>query len=152
MQKQSSEPLVWELIKKNHAYLAKRNGIKFSFEPGNLTCLHKNRYSGIACPRHVDLRISGDGKGLQMRLKRERVSRKVGKSWHKANIHRDGHTFRSIRHVLKAGKYRRDLMGPAQRKAFFLMRSIQRHQNNLRTFRKKAQHKKAVRAKRAHKK
>ena len=49
------DQLVWEITKKNHAFLKSKNGrskrsgqIKFSSEPGNLKNLHTLQYSGIA--------------------------------------------------------------------------------------------------------
>ena len=152
MEKQTSESLVWELIKKQNAYLVKRNHNKFSFEPGNLLSRHKFRYSGLARKRVVDLRVNKTGKTIEMRLKRNNHPERMSKSWHASNIHRCDKSFRSVRHVLHAGKYRRDLYGPAQRKAFFLLRSIGRHEKNGRYLKHKADRKKLVKDKRHQKK
>lgn len=152
MEKQTSESLIWELVKKRHAFLVERDGSKFSFEPGNLLNRHKFRYSGLARKRCVDLRVNNTGKTIEMRLKKTNKPQLLRKSWHHSNIHRNSKSFKSVRNVLKSNKYRRDLYGPAQRKAFFLLRSVVRHEKNARKLKKKLERRKAVKAKQNKKK
>lgn len=56
------EALVFEIVKKNHCFLQKRNGrtnrsgrISFSTEPGNLKNIHSSKFSGISKDRTIDI-------------------------------------------------------------------------------------------------
>jgi len=75
-----SNEIVWSVLRKNHAYLVKRDGVTFSSERGNLRNTHGFRGSGLANSKTVDLRAveaavkSGDvtagaETGLTLRLR-----------------------------------------------------------------------------------
>ena len=64
---QISDALLWELTKKNTSFMKKVNGrtkrsgcVKFSTEKGNLKCLSKAAYSGLANAKTVDIIITED--------------------------------------------------------------------------------------------
>lgn len=59
---QISDSLLWELTKNNTSFMKKVNGrtkrsgcVKFSTEKGNLKCLSKATYSGLANAKTVDI-------------------------------------------------------------------------------------------------
>ena len=63
------DSLVWELTKRNHSFLKKRNGrskrsgkVEFSSEKGNLKSLNQFKYSGIANSRVYDIACTEDNK------------------------------------------------------------------------------------------
>jgi large subunit ribosomal protein L28e len=44
----ASVDLQWELVRKNNAFIVKRNGYTFSTEPTNLANKHSYKFSGLA--------------------------------------------------------------------------------------------------------
>ena len=69
---QISDSLLWELTKNNTSFMKKVNGqtkrsgcIKFSTEKGNLKCLSKAAYSGLANSKTVDI-VATDEKQAHM--------------------------------------------------------------------------------------
>jgi large subunit ribosomal protein L28e len=128
-----SSSLIWEVVKRQNSFLVKRDGCKFSREPGNVTGTNKHKFSGLANRRSVDIRVEKKkGKTIEMRLKKRGSTHKVANRWRSTNIHNAQQSFKSVRHVIKAGRYRRDLMGLAQKRAWILLRSIARHAANTR--------------------
>jgi hypothetical protein len=64
---QISDSLLWELTKKNTSFMKKVNGqtkrsgsIKFSTEKGNVKCLSKAAYSGLANSKTADIIVTDD--------------------------------------------------------------------------------------------
>jgi len=64
---QISDALLWELTKNNTSFMKKVNGrtkrsgcVKFSTEKGNLKCLSKAAYSGLANSKAVDITAEDD--------------------------------------------------------------------------------------------
>eukprot|EP01089_Gocevia_fonbrunei_P016687 TRINITY_DN5238_c0_g1_i2.p1 TRINITY_DN5238_c0_g1~~TRINITY_DN5238_c0_g1_i2.p1 ORF type:complete len:183 (-),score=39.87 TRINITY_DN5238_c0_g1_i2:63-611(-) len=61
--------IIWDCIRKHNSFLIRRDGHRFSSEPGNLTNLHSKRWSGIANKKTIDVALSPDGNGLSMTFK-----------------------------------------------------------------------------------
>ncbi|KAG0167585.1 hypothetical protein DFQ28_011601 [Apophysomyces sp. BC1034] len=59
-----SADLVWELIKNNNSYIVKKNGVKFSSEPNNLTNLHSYKFSGLANKKTAA--VQGAARGVRV--------------------------------------------------------------------------------------
>eukprot|EP01132_Coremiostelium_polycephalum_P010816 gene10816-13250_t len=57
-----SQDLIWNVIRKNHAFKVERNGVVFSSEPGNLRNKHSLKYSGLARKTTIDVAPTADGK------------------------------------------------------------------------------------------
>merc|ERR1711937_275171 len=77
------DSLVWEVTKRNHSFLKKKNGktkrsgtIEFSTEQGNIRSLNKFKYSGIANSKVYDVVPTSDNKA-QLVIK---TASKAGKS------------------------------------------------------------------------
>lgn len=79
-----SSQLVWELVKKNHAFLRKNaavNGALFSGEPGNLANKHSYKYSGLAnraSTVDVALAPSGDAIVVAKSSKKSKAGKLAG--------------------------------------------------------------------------
>jgi len=56
--------VIWSVIRKNHSYLVKRDGVTFSREKGNLRNTHGFRGSGLANSKTVDLSLVESAGGL----------------------------------------------------------------------------------------
>jgi len=70
-----SQELTWSLLKKHNSFLVRRNGVKFSSEPGNLKNLHKFKYSGLANKKVIDVQPNGKDKGVVVSRKTPRASK-----------------------------------------------------------------------------
>ena len=70
--------LIWQCIRDNHAYLKKGRGPKvLSAEPGNITNVHNNKFSGLSGKRVASLTIATKGKKDEIVLsKKTTVSKK----------------------------------------------------------------------------
>jgi len=60
-----SNDVVWAVLRKNHSFLVKRDGVTFSSERGNLRNLHGIRGSGFANSKTVDLSLVESTGGLK---------------------------------------------------------------------------------------
>ncbi|KAH7825679.1 putative ribosomal protein L28 [Monocercomonoides exilis] len=121
-----SNSLVWELVKRNSSYLVKRDGALFATEPGNLTCLNRKRFSGLANKRAVNIKYAKGGKKIEVHLKRRPARRHPAKAWRVSKIKTNKHSVAAVRNILKHGGYRRDLIGPAVKRASILLRAMGR--------------------------
>src|SRR3989338_3835231 len=71
----SSPALVWEVIRNhNNAFVIKRQGRKFSTEPGNLMNKHSPKFSGVSNDRVVD--VFQAGRRVKVMTKCTKASRK----------------------------------------------------------------------------
>ena len=57
-----SADLQWQIIRNNHSFLVKRDGIVLSAEPANLTNTHSFKFSGLANTNTVAVNANKDGK------------------------------------------------------------------------------------------
>jgi large subunit ribosomal protein L28e len=110
----ASTDLIWHLVKKNNAFLVKRDRCSFSSEPGNLRNLHARRFSGLAQTRAVDIQAAADGKGVVLAVKAGKTGlrRKPAQEWRKTSLKKD---FRRTARAIKGAtrKYRSDLTSAA---------------------------------------
>jgi large subunit ribosomal protein L28e len=120
-----SNDLIWELIKRKSSFLVHRDGLTFSREPGNIKNVNQKRYSGLANAKAIDVHID-KSHNLQLSLKKTKPGRKVANTWTNFKIARGKEMFKKIRNVLRQNKYRKDLEGGAQKRAFILARADQR--------------------------
>lgn len=112
------DQLVWEVTRKNHSFLHKKNGrtkrsgcVKFSREPGNVKSLHMLQYSGIANSQTVDVQCGPGNRTQLVKKAARRAGRKGGgNSLVVSNVNKDFR--RAVPHILKQTTdvyYRRDL-------------------------------------------
>jgi large subunit ribosomal protein L28e len=119
-----SSALVWELVKRNSSFLVRRDGKTFSREPGNVMNVNRKRFSGLANSKAINVHLVK--KNLQLGLKKRSSKNKVAKSWQEFKIGKGKEIFQKIRKVIRNGRYRRDLEGLAQKRAFILSRAADR--------------------------
>lgn len=116
------DSLLWEVTKRNHCFLKKRNGrtartgkVEFSSEKGNIKSLNQFKYSGIANSRVFDVRCTADNKA-------ELIIKTAGKCATQPNktnavIALNKSDFRKVEKTIKnttsAVFYRRDLEAAA---------------------------------------
>ena len=111
------DQLVWEITRKNHSFLKKKNGrskrsgtISFSVEPGNVKSLHQLKYSGIANSTVADVQCSKDNRAQLVRKTASKCATKPNQTLVVSNINKDFR--RAVPHILKQTSdvyYRRDL-------------------------------------------
>jgi len=121
---QISDSLLWELTKKNTSFMKKVNGrtkrsgcVKFSTEKGNLKCLSKAAYSGLANSKTVDI-IATEENQAHLVKKSSKKHHQFPKLGHVVtHIKKD---FRRAEHVIKTqvvdNFYRPDLKDAAMAK------------------------------------
>ncbi|KAM0932536.1 putative ribosomal protein L28e [Dioscorea sansibarensis] len=64
-------PLVWEIVKKNNAFLVKQFGngnakVQFTKEPNNLYNVHSYKHSGLANKKSVSIQPGGEGLSVML--------------------------------------------------------------------------------------
>jgi hypothetical protein len=70
--------LIWQCVRDNHAYLKKGHGPKvLSAEPGNLTSIHNNKFSGLSGRKVAGLSVVTKGKKQQITLSTKLFSDKA---------------------------------------------------------------------------
>ncbi len=121
--------LIWECIRDNHAYLKKGNGPKvFSAEPGNITNLHSNKFSGLAGRKVAGLTVVKSGKKETVTL----VTKPVGgkRACPKSLFNGTGISKNATRATksiaAKLAGYRPDLVGAAVSKFQKIKQSLRR--------------------------
>lgn len=110
-----ADQLVWECIKKNNAFLKKKNGstkrsgkVEFSSEAGNVKSLNKFQYSGIANSQAVSVICTEDNKTQLVKKSASKSGTETGVR--KINVKKDFR--RSVNVIAKQTTdvfYRRDL-------------------------------------------
>ena len=64
--------LIWQCVRENHAFLKKGHGPKvLSAEPGNLTGIHNNKFSGLSGRKVAGLSVVTVGKKQTITLVRK---------------------------------------------------------------------------------
>jgi large subunit ribosomal protein L28e len=115
------DQLLWECVKKNHAFLKKRNGctkrsgaVQFSTEPGNLKSIHQFKYSGLANHQVLDVVTGPDNKAQLVKKAGSKSGSQPKKTLTKIRINKDFRRSSSV--VTKQTTdvfYRRDLQAAA---------------------------------------
>jgi large subunit ribosomal protein L28e len=115
------DQLVWELTKRNNAFLKKKNGhtkrsgaIQFSVEKGNLKSLNQLKYSGIANTKVTDIVFTKKDGAELVTKSASKCHTKPNKAMTSANISKDFRRSESI--IVKQtvdNFYRRDLKAAA---------------------------------------
>mmetsp|Transcript_29857 Transcript_29857/g.97705 ORF Transcript_29857/g.97705 Transcript_29857/m.97705 type:complete len:124 (+) Transcript_29857:52-423(+) len=114
-----SDQLVWQLVKKNHCFLVKRNGVQFSREPCNLTNANSYKYSGL---RTKAVGLSEEDKKVVFTIRTPKAASTPAKN------NRQHKLSRSMRRATKAVEFqtatRADLRKAAQARLAALNASI----------------------------
>jgi large subunit ribosomal protein L28e len=97
------DQLAWELTKRNHAFLHKKNGhtkrsgaIQFSSEQGNLKSLNQLKYTGLANTKVTDVVFTKDHGAQLIRKVASKCHSQPKKSSAKTNIYKDFRRSESI--------------------------------------------------------
>lgn len=115
-----SDQLVWQLVKKNHSFLVKRDGVQFSREPCNLTNTNSYKFSGLRS-KAVGLSETADKK-VAFTIRTPKAASKPARNNQQHKLSR------SMRRATKAVEYqtatRADLRKAAQARLAALNASI----------------------------
>ena len=126
----TSDALVWEIVKNNNSFMKKVNGrtrrsgsVRFSVERGNLMSKSSYKYSGLANSKTIDISPSSDNRAtLTLKTKKAGTSGKKGKT--AIPLNKD---FRRVEHIIKSQStdnyYRPDLKSEALAKYTAVYRS-----------------------------
>eukprot|EP00735_Rhodelphis_limneticus_P004484 TRINITY_DN16075_c0_g1::TRINITY_DN16075_c0_g1_i1::g.13822::m.13822 TRINITY_DN16075_c0_g1::TRINITY_DN16075_c0_g1_i1::g.13822 ORF type:complete len:149 (+),score=52.77,sp/O82204/RL281_ARATH/42.62/5e-22,Ribosomal_L28e/PF01778.12/5.1e-33,Ribosomal_L24e/PF01246.15/0.063 TRINITY_DN16075_c0_g1_i1:50-448(+) len=115
-----SSELIWQVIRKNNAYLVKRDGLQLSSEAANLTHQHSYKFSGLANKKAVAI-TAIDG-GCKLSIKKKTASRKPASGNATQELKRD---FRRVARSISGAldSYRPDLKKAALAKWSAIYRS-----------------------------
>jgi hypothetical protein len=70
--------LIWQCVRNNHAYLKKGHGPKtFSAEPGNMTNIHNNKFSGLSGKNVAGMTVVTKGGKSKIQLVKKTTSGKA---------------------------------------------------------------------------
>lgn len=125
-----SADLQWQLIRENHSFLVKRDGILLSAEPANLSNRHSFKFSGLVNNKTVAVNADKAGKiTLVTRKTSGDSSRFIVKSSLKTPLNRNmrSHSSRAARTIVantSRAYYRRDLTKFAVARYHALNRSV----------------------------
>merc|ERR1711974_450340 len=105
-----SSALIWQCVRNNSSFLKKqRNCISMTNEPGNLTSVNAQRFSGLANDRTVGLDLTGKKQHITLSLKKKSL-RKVKNAQHKTVLSRDSKkAVAKLDELLIKANYRKDL-------------------------------------------
>ena len=120
-----SAELIWQIVRKNSCFLVKNQGLTLTKEPGNLTKLNTFKANGYVNNKSVGVEAAADGKGVVLSLRTKAAeTNKPAKAVSSTTITKGSRAaIKSIRNVLNAGSYRRDLVDPAVRRASAILKS-----------------------------
>ncbi|KAA6373238.1 MAG: hypothetical protein EZS28_031235 [Streblomastix strix] len=121
-----SNALIWQIIRKNNAYLVKRDHVIFSKERGNVANLNRQRFSGLANHHAVDIHLNKNGTKIEASLKKNFWWKHPAKLWKTTNIKRNKSTLKKVRHLLKHSRVNNRVSPAAQLRAYSLIRQIAR--------------------------
>ncbi|CAN2387930.1 ribosomal protein L28 [Pristimantis euphronides] len=119
-----SAQLQWMILRNCSSFLIKRNKQVYSTEPNNLKARNSYRYNGLIHRKTVGVEPAADGKGIIVVLKKRAGQRKPSTSYEKITINKNSRaTLKSVRHIIRRNKYRKDLRMAALRRASAILRS-----------------------------
>jgi Ribosomal L28e protein family len=111
------EQLLWECVRKNNAFLVKKNGhtkrsgkVAFSSEKGNLKSMHMIKYSGLVNPKAIDIVSTVDNKTSLFKKTASKCDVNPSKSKQVSNIRKDFvRSVKTLNKVAVDNYYRPDL-------------------------------------------
>ncbi|KAG9242571.1 ribosomal L28e family protein [Calycina marina] len=122
-----SADLIWEIARKQNAYLVKRNtqgGLRFSCDPLNLTNTHSRKHAGFVNEKAVGI-VPGEKGGVTLITKKQGSAQKPSASTKTTFSKSSRKTYKSVaNHVAKSG-YRGDLRAHAVARASAIRKSQQ---------------------------
>lgn len=107
-----SSDILWSVVRKHHSFLVKRDGARFSAEPGNLRNEHKFRNSGLVHSKSVDISAGENGVLLTLSATSARKKNKPKQMHYSVLLKKDS---RPVARRISAflNKYRPDLKADA---------------------------------------
>ncbi|NWJ09253.1 RL28 protein, partial [Crypturellus undulatus] len=105
-----SSHLQWMIVRNCSSFLLKRNHQTYSTEPNNLKARNSFRYNGLIHRKTLGVEPAPDGKGIVVVLRKRRGQRRPAGCHERVTVTRDARaTLRSLRHIVRKNKYRKDL-------------------------------------------
>ncbi|XP_009420811.2 large ribosomal subunit protein eL28y [Musa acuminata AAA Group] len=125
-----SGPLIWEIVKKNNAFLVKQFGnstamVQFSKEPNNLYNVNSYKHSGLANKKSMTIQPSGKDLSVVLATAKTKKLNKPGSSYHRSVMKKE---FRKMAKVVMNqvtdNYYRPDLTKAALARLSVVHRSL----------------------------
>ncbi|KAL5728867.1 Large ribosomal subunit protein eL28y [Ranunculus cassubicifolius] len=122
--------LVWEIVKKNNAFLVKEFGngnqmVQFSKEPNNLYNLNSFKYSGLANKKTVSVQSAGKDLGVSFATTKSKKQNQPSKIQHKAVMNKDFTKMaKAVANQVGDNHYRADLKDAALARLSAVHRSL----------------------------
>ncbi|XP_059174669.1 large ribosomal subunit protein eL28-like, partial [Physella acuta] len=120
----ASTDVAWLILRNNSSTLLKRSRQNMSLEPNNLISRNSFPYNGLIHRKTVGVEPTTDGKGVVLVTRRNKDQNKPSKSLTRVELNKGRrHTIASIRAILRANNYRKDLINPAVRRTCAILKS-----------------------------
>ncbi|XP_065003392.1 large ribosomal subunit protein eL28y-like isoform X1 [Musa acuminata AAA Group] len=123
-------PLIWEIVKKNNAFLVKQFGndtamVQFSKEPNNLYNVNSYKHSGLANKKTVTIQAGGKDLSVAIATTKTKKQNKPGSLYHRSVMKKE---FRKLAKVVMNqvtdNHYRPDLTNSALARLSAVHRSL----------------------------
>ncbi|XP_059178615.1 large ribosomal subunit protein eL28-like [Physella acuta] len=122
--KMASADVAWLILRNNSSTLLKRSRQNMSLESNNLKSRNSFRYNGLIHRKTVGVEPTKDGKGVVLVTRRNKDQNKPSKSLTRVELKKGPRrTIASIRAILRANNYRKDLINPAVRRTCAILKS-----------------------------
>ncbi|ESN91563.1 hypothetical protein HELRODRAFT_165615 [Helobdella robusta] len=120
-----SSDLQWMIVRNSSSFLMKRrHAPTFSKERNNLKGLNSYRFNGLIRKKTIGVEPLPDGKGVAIITKNASAHRKLPRQYTKVELKRGARrTLKSIKSIVRNGKYRKDLKSAALRRASAILKS-----------------------------
>ncbi|CAN6457002.1 unnamed protein product [Victoria cruziana] len=124
-----SDPLVWEIVRKNNSFLVKQFGngtakVQFTKEKNNLYNIHSYKYSGLANKKTVSIQPGAD-LSVVLSTTKTRKQNKPALAHHKSVMKKEFHKMaKAVVNQVSDNYYRPDLKKAALAKLSAVHRSL----------------------------
>ncbi|XP_020586097.1 60S ribosomal protein L28-2-like [Phalaenopsis equestris] len=125
------DPLLWEIVKKNNAFLVKQFGngnakVQFSKEKNNLYNVHSFKFSGLANKKTVSIQPAGKDLSVVLSTTKKNKQNKPSLVSHRSILKREFRKVaKAVINQVSDNHYRPDLKKPALARLSAVRRSLQ---------------------------
>ncbi|KAG0459041.1 hypothetical protein HPP92_022169 [Vanilla planifolia] len=126
-----SDPLIWEIVKKNNAFLVKQFGngnamVKFSREKNNLYNVNSFKYSGLANKKTVSIQPAGKDLSVVLATTKKKKQNRPASISHRSVMKKEfQRVARAVINQVSDNYYRPDLTKAALARLSAVRRSLQ---------------------------
>ncbi|KAJ0971388.1 hypothetical protein J5N97_019347 [Dioscorea zingiberensis] len=123
-------PLVWEIVKKNNAFLVKQFGngnakVQFSKEPNNLYNVHSFKHSGLANKKSVSIQPGGEGLSVVLATTKTKKQNKPSNAYNRSVMKKEFRKMaKAVTNQVTDNFYRPDLTKAALARLSAVHRSL----------------------------